>query len=298
MTRDTGVVQRGDRHLSQRVGGRRYGEKFLTFDRIPVDTLKVKTETGIEMADTRMSTVLTPAPPYQATPSTGFDQRSRRNAEVVLLRPVDMSPMRTVTPRGRAYRTLVKPSFDRVAGVVGVAVGAIPMAATAVIIFATMGRPVLFRQRRIGLDGEAFEVLKFRTMRPDRRGQRLDVIHDRRETHKSNRDPRHTQIGRFLRRYSLDELPQLINVARGEMSLVGPRPELEAVVQKYRPGLEQRHLVKPGLTGLWQISARGDGPMHENGEWDLDYVETVSLLTDLKIVLKTPAAMFGDNAGS
>ena len=82
------------------------------------------------------------------------------------------------------------------------------------------------------------------------------------------------------------------------MSIVGPRPELESVVAKYRPGLDQRHQVKPGLTGLWQISARGNGPMHENGKWDLDYVERVSLRTDLAILLKTPAAMFGDNAGN
>ena len=125
------------------------------------------------------------------------------------------------------------------------------------------------------------------------------MIHDRRETHKSDEDPRHTRVGRFLRRYSLDELPQLINVLRGEMSFVGPRPELASVVaENYRPGLEQRHLVKPGLTGLWQVSARGNGPMHENGEWDLVYVEHVSLRTDLQILAKTPAAMLGDRTGA
>ena len=77
----------------------------------------------------------------------------------------------------------------------------------------------------------------------------------------------------MLRRYSLDELPQLINVLRGEMSIVGPRPELDSVVEQYPPALHQRHFVKPGLTGLWQVSARGSGPMHENGQWDLAYVE-------------------------
>jgi lipopolysaccharide/colanic/teichoic acid biosynthesis glycosyltransferase len=255
-------------------------------------------EIGFELAEARSGAVLTAAPLHQASPPTDVEQRSRRDSEVVELRPTDMSPMRTVTPRRSTYGTVVKPIIDRAAGVVGVAVAAIPMAATAAVILGTIGRPILFRQRRIGRDGEVFEVLKFRTMRPDRRDQRLDVIHDRRETHKSSRDPRHTRVGRFLRRYSLDELPQLINVAGGDMSLVGPRPELESVVQNYRPGLDQRHLVKPGLTGLWQISARGDGPMHENGEWDLEYVEQVSFLTDLKILLKTPAAMFGDNAGT
>lgn len=206
--------------------------------------------------------------------------------------------MRQVRLNRTAYSAIVKPLFDRTAGAIALLISAIPMVLIAGVIAVTMGRPILFRQRRVGLDGEVFEVLKFRTMRPDRRGSSLDVIRDRRETHKTINDPRHTAVGRFLRRYSLDELPQFINVLRGEMSIVGPRPELESVVTKYRPGLEQRHLVKPGLTGLWQISARGDGPMHENGEWDLDYVERISLLTDLRILVKTPSAMLGDNTGS
>lgn len=219
-------------------------------------------------------------------------------ADVRYLQRVDPAPVRVVTVRNTPYVRFVKPAVDRVAAVAGLVVAAVPMALTATAIAVTMGRPILFRQRRVGLDGVPFEVLKFRTMRPDRRGQRLDVLHDRRRTHKSMRDPRHTAIGRFLRRYSLDELPQLINVVRGEMSLVGPRPELESVVANYCDGLEQRHQVKPGLTGLWQVSARGAGPMHENGEWDLAYVEQMSMRTDLAIVLRTPSAMFGGNAGS
>jgi len=185
-----------------------------------------------------------------------------------------------------------------VVAAIALVVLAVPIALVAAVVLVAIGRPVLFRQQRVGRHGELFEVLKFRTMRADRRRQRLDVIADRRETHKSEHDPRHTRIGRFLRRYSLDELPQLINVVRGEMSLVGPRPELESVVAGYRPGLEQRHLVKPGLTGLWQVSARGAGPMHENGEWDLLYVEQVSFRTDLSILVRTPMVMFGPNSGS
>jgi lipopolysaccharide/colanic/teichoic acid biosynthesis glycosyltransferase len=181
---------------------------------------------------------------------------------------------------------------------VALTVAVIPMAAIAVVIASTIGRPVLFRQRRIGMDGEPFDVLKFRTMRPDRRAERLDVIHDRRRTHKSDNDPRHTRVGRVLRRYSLDELPQLFNVLRGEMSVVGPRPELDSVVEQYSPALHQRHFVKPGLTGLWQVSARGSGPMHENGQWDLAYVSRVSLRTDLQIIVATPRALVGENSGS
>jgi lipopolysaccharide/colanic/teichoic acid biosynthesis glycosyltransferase len=207
-------------------------------------------------------------------------------------------PLPRVVLKKSLYTSVVKPMIDRSIAVTALLVAAIPMAGVATLVAISMGRPVLFRQRRIGLDGQPFEVLKFRTMRPDRRANRLDVIHDRRATHKSHRDPRHTTLGRFLRRYSLDELPQLINVVRGEMSIVGPRPELESVAAGYEPGLDQRHQVRPGLTGLWQISARGDGPMHENGEWDLDYVEQVSFITDMRIILKTPSAMFGDKTGS
>jgi lipopolysaccharide/colanic/teichoic acid biosynthesis glycosyltransferase len=200
-------------------------------------------------------------------------------------------------PRG-VYVALVKPAMDRVVAFSLLVVSAVPMLVIAGVVAVSMGRPVLFRQRRIGLDGEEFEVLKFRTMRPDRRGRRLDVIHDRRLTHKTDRDPRHTSVGRVLRRYSLDELPQLFNVLRGEMSIVGPRPELPSVVDNYAAGLHQRHRVKPGLTGLWQISARGLGPMHENGQWDLAYVEQVSMRTDLWIMARTPAAMLSANTGS
>lgn len=200
--------------------------------------------------------------------------------------------------RPTAYTRVVKPALDRAAAVVALVVFAIPMVLTAAMVALSMGRPLLFRQRRVGLNGEVFNVLKFRTMGKDRRDVVKAVGEDLRRTHKTEKDPRHTPTGRFLRRFSLDELPQLFNILRGEMSVVGPRPELESVVvRQYPPGLEQRHLVRPGLTGLWQISARGDGPMHENGEWDLKYVEAVSPMTDLLIVLKTPFVIFGRNAG-
>ncbi len=223
-------------------------------------------------------------------PSTAWSDTTPSAAIIAALPRVDK-------PRG-VYVRFVKPSLDRALALGGLVVAAIPMVLIAAVVAVSMGRPVLFRQRRIGVDGQPFEVLKFRTMRPDRRGQRLDVIHDRRRTHKSERDPRHTPVGRFLRKYSLDELPQLLNVLRGEMSVVGPRPELDSVVAQYPPVLHQRHLVKPGLTGLWQVSARGAGPMHENGQWDLAYVAHVSLRTDLQILAKTPRALVGGATGS
>jgi len=198
------------------------------------------------------------------------------------------------------YTQRIKPVGDRVAAFCALLVFAIPMVLIAAAVAISMGRPIIFRQRRVGLNGQVFNVLKFRTMGTDRRGTKLSVVADQRLTHKSDHDPRHTKVGRILRRLSLDELPQLINILRGDMSVVGPRPELESVVNanSYPDNLDQRHLVRPGLVGLWQISARGEGPMHENGEWDLEYVEKISLLTDIAIVLKTPRAMFGGNKGS
>jgi lipopolysaccharide/colanic/teichoic acid biosynthesis glycosyltransferase len=210
---------------------------------------------------------------------------------------VPVSPVVPVLPVARIerpcgiYVRLCKPIFDRAVAVAALVVAALPMLVIAGTVTVAMGRPVLFRQRRVGRDGAEFEVLKFRTMRPDRRALRLDVIHDRRRTHKSSADPRHTALGRLLRRTSLDELPQLFNVLRGEMSIVGPRPELVAVVDRYPPALHQRHHVKPGLTGLWQVAGRGSGPMHQNGHFDLAYVRSVSLRTDLRIIAKTPAAL-------
>ena len=198
-----------------------------------------------------------------------------------------------------AYTQYFKPAGDRIAALCTLVVFAIPMAFVAGAVAQSMGRPIIFSQRRVGLNGKIFNVLKFRTMGHDRRENETDVDPELRLTHKSDDDPRHTRVGRILRKLSLDELPQLINILRGEMSVVGPRPELEAVVaEKYPENLNQRHLVRPGLVGLWQISARGHGPMHENGEWDLEYIEKISLLTDIKIVCKTPRAMYGGNKGS
>jgi lipopolysaccharide/colanic/teichoic acid biosynthesis glycosyltransferase len=133
-------------------------------------------------------------------------------------------------------------------------------------------------------------------MHEDRR-QRSPENHDgpdRRVTHKTTEDPRHTPLGRVLRRFSLDELPQLWNVLRGEMSVVGPRPELPLVVDRYHQWQHLRHLVKPGITGLWQVSERGDLAMHECVETDIEYVRRVSLLTDITIIARTiPAAVRG-----
>jgi lipopolysaccharide/colanic/teichoic acid biosynthesis glycosyltransferase len=162
-----------------------------------------------------------------------------------------------------------------------------------------IGRPIIFRQVRVGRSGRLFTVYKFRTMMGDRRSQNLateDV--DRRVSHKREDDPRLTPLGRVLRRWSADELPQLWNVIRGDMSLVGPRPELPSIVSRFAPWQHERHAVKPGLTGYWQVYARGNGQMmHERTELDIDYVRDIGLRTDLKILLLTIPAIIGLRKG-
>lgn len=170
--------------------------------------------------------------------------------------------------------------------------------AIGIALAVTMGPPVVFRQQRVGRNGEIFTILKFRTMLPDRRINSADYKGpERRKVHKSPNDPRVTALGRFLRKWSLDELPQLWNVLNGDMSLVGPRPELISIVQRYEAWQHQRHAVKPGLTGLCQISGQRNGLMHEHVDLDLKYINDLSLQTDLGLMLRTIPAIFGKSCG-
>ena len=202
--------------------------------------------------------------------------------------------LQTDTP----YVRWVKPALDRLGGIV-LSVLTLPLVVIIVVaIWSTMGRKAIFVQERVGRNGRVFRVYKFRTMAHDRR-TRADGYDgpDRRINHKDPNDPRHTRLGRFLRKWSLDEIPQFWNVAKGDMSLVGPRPELVSVVERYEPWQHARHYVKPGITGLWQISERGDVPMHEATETDLEYLDKVSLATDLKVLAMTVPAALGRRTG-
>jgi lipopolysaccharide/colanic/teichoic acid biosynthesis glycosyltransferase len=199
-----------------------------------------------------------------------------------------------VDRRRTVYERLVKPVLDRVGAALLLAVFGPLLALIALAVWVTLGSPIMLTQERIGQHGRTFGMFKFRTMRPDRRnGQRSDYRGpERRRTHKSADDPRHTWLGRRLRKTSLDELPQLLNVLRGEMSLVGPRPELAEIAAQYRGWQHARHVVKPGITGLWQVTERPNGAlMHECTEIDLAYVQRLSLRADLAIMLKTPLAV-------
>jgi lipopolysaccharide/colanic/teichoic acid biosynthesis glycosyltransferase len=210
------------------------------------------------------------------------------------------APLRAVpeTHAPGSYERYVKPFIDRSAGIL-LSLITLPIVLVIVpLIWWQMGRPAIFTQERIGRFGVPFTVYKFRTMNQDRRMAAVPIDGDeRRVNHKSTDDPRHTSLGRFLRKWSLDEIPQFWNVALGHMSLIGPRPELPSIVDRYEPWQHRRHEVKPGLTGLWQVSARGDVPMHEATDIDIAYVEDVCFSTDFRIVVRTPSAMLGSNKG-
>ena len=166
--------------------------------------------------------------------------------------------------------------------------------AIAMAILLDSGRPVFFRQRRAGRDGAPFTMLKFRTMVADaeeRLGELVDLEKLEQPAFKIPDDPRVTRIGRTLRRTSADELPQLINVLRGDMSLVGPRPEEESVVALYTERQRARLAIKPGITGPMQVYGRSDLTFEERLAMERDYLDNLSLLTDLSILLRTPRAV-------
>jgi len=186
---------------------------------------------------------------------------------------------------------MIKRMFDMVLTISSLLVALPLMGLIALAIKLDSTGPALFRQERVGENGALFGMWKFRTMVRDaesRQDEVLEVMDDGRVLHKHEDDPRVTRVGRFLRRYSLDELPQLFNVLSGEMSLVGPRPEMPWLVDKYEHWQRQRFAVPQGITGWWQINDRSDKPMHLNTEDDLYYVYNYSLWLDVIILLRTP----------
>ena len=177
-------------------------------------------------------------------------------------------------------------ALDAVGASLGLALASPFLAASALAIKLEDRGPVLYRQQRVGQRGEEFELLKLRTMvvGAETKGAGLAV---------NRGDPRITKVGRLLRRLSLDELPQLWNVVRGEMSLIGPRPTLQYQVDRYTDRQRRRLEVKPGITGWAQIHGRAKLPWEERIELDVWYVEHRSPWVDLRILLRTPLALFG-----
>lgn len=200
------------------------------------------------------------------------------------------------TPTLSGYQRLLKRAFDLTAGSAMLLLTLPVMAIVALAIRLDSPGPAIFRQQRVGENGRVFWTLKFRSMTQDAESRTDEVWrHDEAGNlvHKRPDDVRVTRVGRFIRRFSLDELPQVVNVLRGEMSLVGPRPELPALVEQYKPWQRKRLAVPPGITGWWQVSGRSELPMHLHTEYDLYYVQNYSLLLDVKILLKTLGAVLG-----
>jgi exopolysaccharide biosynthesis polyprenyl glycosylphosphotransferase len=188
------------------------------------------------------------------------------------------------------YQRIVKRTFDLLLAFLALPPSLVLMGIIALAIRLGSSGPVFFRQQRVGENGRLFEMLKFRTMVPHAEEMRsmVEYIDEQGHLiHKTPADPRVTQVGQFLRRTSLDELPQLFNVIRGDMSLIGPRPEIPYLVDQYEPWQRQRFAVPQGITGWWQINGRSDKPMHLHTEDDLYYVQNYSLLLDLQILFKT-----------
>jgi exopolysaccharide biosynthesis polyprenyl glycosylphosphotransferase len=213
----------------------------------------------------------------------------------VLTRPVaGLSLLHVEAPVFAGPQLAVKTAIDRIAAAVLLTLLSPLFALVAVLIRRDHGGPVFFRQERVGKGGTTFPMLKFRTMKVGAEAM-LPSLLDRSEGQgplfKLRDDPRITHIGATLRRYSLDELPQLVNVLRGQMSLVGPRPPLASEVETYGSDVRRRLLVKPGMTGLWQINGRSDLSWDESVRFDLYYVENWSVMSDLIILWRTGRAV-------
>ncbi len=211
------------------------------------------------------------------------------------IRPVTGLPLLQVEqPQFTGGRRIVKGLFDRTLGIAAVVLLSPLFLAFALAVRLTSRGPAFFRQQRIGKDGKPFTMWKFRSMVVDAESLREQLLdHSDRDglMFKMRSDPRVTPIGAWMRRHSVDEMPQLFNVVTGSMSLVGPRPPLPEEVAEYGDDVRRRLLVRPGLTGLWQVSGRADLSWEESVRLDLRYVDNWSLATDLLILWKTVRAV-------
>jgi lipopolysaccharide/colanic/teichoic acid biosynthesis glycosyltransferase len=194
------------------------------------------------------------------------------------------------------WQLAVKRLMDVIGAIVGLVVLSPLHIGIATAILVTSGRPIFFRQVRVGRDGIPFKFVKFRTMTRNADEERhlvIDLNEADGPVFKIRDDPRVTPLGRFLRRYSLDELPQLVHVLTGEMSLVGPRPPLPDEVNLYTTWELQRLRVKPGLTCKWQVSGRSDVGFGSWVDLDVEYIQHWNLRSDMKLILKTIPAVLG-----
>jgi exopolysaccharide biosynthesis polyprenyl glycosylphosphotransferase len=213
----------------------------------------------------------------------------------IVIRPIAGLPLLQVDePELTGGQRLAKETFDRIVSLLLLVLLAPLFLVLGVVVRTGSRGPVLFRQVRVGQNGREFTMFKFRTMVDDASARLDDIAHlDESDgvLFKIRTDPRVTRGGRFLRRHSLDELPQLWNVLRGQMSIVGPRPPLPSEVQHYGSDAQRRLLVKPGMSGLWQVSGRSELSWEESIRLDLYYVENWSPALDAQIIWRTVGAV-------
>ncbi len=216
--------------------------------------------------------------------------------QVAFIRRHDPTRKPVLTLRQRVIKRLM----DIVGALVLLALTWPIMLVTAIAIKLDSPGPILFKQKRIGENGRPFIIYKFRSMvhnADELLPQILDVEHLDEPAYKLKNDPRRTRVGKFIRRWSIDELPQIFNVLKGDMSLVGPRPEIAWLVERYTPEERERLALKPGITGPVQVNGRGDLTFQERLEIEVDYIRNYSLRRDIEILLKTiPAVIKGDGA--
>ena len=259
-----------------------------------VEVLGEGTEMGRILAETGASEVIVALPRASRSTTLRIVELCRRNhvpfrlvpslydmvvQQVEVLEIGGVPLVGVQAPSLSPLRSAVKRFVDVVASTILLLVLSPLLLSVAALVLAADGRPILFSQRRVGKGGKPFRMWKFRTMRPD--APTYAPAPSR------GADSRITALGRYLRRSSLDELPQLWNVFLGEMSLVGPRPEMPFIVERYDDLQRQRLSVKPGMTGLWQVSPDRHEPIHEHIDYDIYYIGHQSLLLDAAIILKT-----------
>ncbi len=212
------------------------------------------------------------------------------------IRPVAGLSLLHIEPPAASLGNLrLKAAFDRCLGTLILVLLAPFLLAIAAVVRLTSPGPALFRQTRVGVDGQEFSIYKFRSMVQDAEHKLIDLVRANEGNgtlFKIRVDPRLTPVGARLRRYSLDELPQLINVFKGDMSLVGPRPPLPAEVETYTDDAVRRLRMRPGMTGLWQVSGRSDLTWEESLRHDLDYIDNWTMALDLHILWRTVGAVF------
>ena len=213
------------------------------------------------------------------------------------VRPLAGTPVFVVeVPRFKGWKHFVKGAFDAVTGLLAFLVTLPIVVIFGLLIWGYDRGPIFFKQRRVGKNGQEFFMLKLRSMRVGSEQLHQQMLKEANVSpnavmYKNPNDPRVTPIGRFIRRWSIDELPQFINVLRGEMSMVGPRPPMPSEVAGYEADAFRRLLVKPGITGLWQVSGRNELTWEETVALDLNYVENWSVIGDILLIIKTAKAV-------